>query len=382
VLVALGAGLTGLVAGCSEPAAGSAQPAVGAQIAIGVLAAALLCDAIVLVSLPRRRISFGPLAPQLFMLAGLRALVALALAGLVALLARGVAAWLGAPYPVAVRDLAWLGVFFNLIAQTLGCALTVRAFAVEPARLGVTPVSARSPRLQGRLRVLQIGDLHIERRSVREEQLQRAIEHFRPDMLLFTGDFLNLSNIQDRAAWARCARSYRNGARRTAFVVSGSLVDRPGRRALLAGLPITWLRNQAVIAGPPESPVRLVGVTCTHVPGTTRSRWRPCSTARPAVTCSPSCSITRPISRPRPPAWGSTCNCRATRTAGRCASAARRAAHQFAARQALRDGALSPGEPAAVCGARDRPRGPERPRAFRCRPGRVVELWGGETSWE
>jgi predicted MPP superfamily phosphohydrolase len=262
-LVALWAGLAGFAAGALT------EPTAGAQIAITMLAAALLCDAIVLVSLPRRRISFGPLAPQLLLLAALRGLAALGLSALVALLALGVARWLGAPFGAAMHDLAWLGVFLNLIVQTVGCALTVRGFVVEPGRLGVTHLSARSPRLPGRLRVMQIGDLHVERRSVREDQLQRAIEHFQPDMLLFTGDFLNLSNVEDRTAWAEVRAVLREWrAPHGIFAVSGSpLVDPPEVVAqLLDGLPITWLRNQTVIAGPPESPVRLVGVTCTHVP--------------------------------------------------------------------------------------------------------------------
>lgn len=240
-LLALAAYLAWLVGGLA--------PGIAVVLA---LAAAGAFDAAVLDRLPRARLSFGPFAPQFLLLAGARTLVAVALIA---------CARLGLPATWAAGLAAG--------AQLAGCALVWRAFVVEPGRVQVTRRRVDTPKLQGRLRVLVVGDLHVERRSVREEQLQRLIDECDPDLLLFTGDFLNLSCVHDPRAQAEVRDALRGWhARYGVYAVTGSpLVDPPEVAArILEGLPIVWLRNQVAVAGPAGARIRVVGLTCTHIP--------------------------------------------------------------------------------------------------------------------
>jgi hypothetical protein len=237
------------LAGCLAWLVGGLAP--GVLVVLSVAAAGAF-DAAVLYRLPRARLSFGPFAPQFLLLAGARVLVALALIALVRL---------GLP--------ATWAALLAAAAQIAGCALAWRAFVVEPGHVLVTRRRLNSPKLQGSLRVLVAGDLHVERRSVREDLLQRLIDECDPDLLLFTGDFLNLSCVHDPRAQAEVHDALRGWhARCGIYAVTGSpLVDPPEVAArVLEGLPITWLRNQVAVAGPPGARVRLVGLTCTHIP--------------------------------------------------------------------------------------------------------------------
>ena len=73
---------------------------------------------------------------------------------------------------------------------------------VEPARLGVTQIALRSPRLNGcpPLRLLHISDLHVERITRRERRLLRWVEQLTPDAIVITGDYLNISYTREPAS--------------------------------------------------------------------------------------------------------------------------------------------------------------------------------------
>ena len=74
---------------------------------------------------------------------------------------------------------------------------------VEPFRLGVTQQTYITPKWDANappLRLLQIGDIHVERVTPRERELNRLIKELKPDVIVFTGDFVNLSNTDDPLA--------------------------------------------------------------------------------------------------------------------------------------------------------------------------------------
>jgi predicted MPP superfamily phosphohydrolase len=74
----------------------------------------------------------------------------------------------------------------------------------EPFRLDVTRIEIESPRLAGHppIRVLHLSDLHIERITARERRLLELVGELRPDLIVFTGDFLTLSIPDDARAQA------------------------------------------------------------------------------------------------------------------------------------------------------------------------------------
>ena len=206
------------------------------------LALFFFADWILIAMLPRAGKSFGPAQPPTLLLAILRLI------------------------PAALLPLPWMW-----LAQLFGSALVVYAFWIEPHHIRLTKQTLRSPKLAAAppLRVLHLGDLHVERVTAREKQLVAMVKSIAPDVILFSGDFLNLSNIDDPVAWEHARSILREfTAPLGVFAVSGSPpVDQPRVIArVLDGLNIRWLQNERVTLGHHGQPVDVIGVTCTHRP--------------------------------------------------------------------------------------------------------------------
>ena len=199
-------------------------------------------DWLLIQMLPHAGKSYGPPQPPTLMLALLRVIPALCL-----------------PFP-------WLWV-----AQLCGTALVIYAFWIEPHHIWLTRQSLESPKLNAGppLRLLHLGDLHVERVTAREQQLVTMVKSLAPDLIVFSGDFLNLSNVDDSIAWEHCRSILRQfSAPLGVFAVTGSPpVDQPAIVAqLLEGLNIHWLKNEKVTLEHNGQPIDLIGITCTHQP--------------------------------------------------------------------------------------------------------------------
>ncbi len=212
--------------------------------ALAVLVAAFLfSDWALLAALPRFGQSFGPPRPTTLILAFMRLPFALL------------------PLPYALGF------------QAIGTLLVIYGFWVEPQRLGITRQSLRSRKLRdGRsLRLLHLGDLHAEIGLTRRERhLTELVRACQPDVILFSGDFINLSYLQDPRAW-EVARSVLRELQAPlgVFAVSGSpAVDQPDIVAqVLAGLPhVRWLRDEKVTLQHEGQNIDVVGLHCTHQP--------------------------------------------------------------------------------------------------------------------
>lgn len=208
----------------------------------------LLGDWALLAGLPRAGKSFGPAKPPALMLAVARLPFALL------------------PWPLA------------LAAQAAGTALVIYGFWVEPHRLTVTRQSLRSAKLTAGgppLRLLHLGDLHIERVTQRERDLIQLTRALAPDVIVFTGDFLNLSNIHDPAAWEACRSVLRElQAPLGVYAVTGSpAVDQDEVvPRLVEGMPMRWLQDEKVTLEHAGRRYDLVGLTCSHKPFVDRPR--------------------------------------------------------------------------------------------------------------
>jgi len=197
-----------------------------------------LADGAGLALLPRLRRSFGAVTPPLLALSLVHTALAWA-AG------RGWVHPSGWDHPTSAT---WPGL---LVATVLHLAVS-GAFAyatwIEPFRLGVTQARLRSAKLNGPtpLRLLHISDLHVERTTAREERLLRLVEELAPDVVVLTGDYLNLSYVYDATAQAE-ARDLLSRlcdvAHGPIYAITGSPpVDRSDVvPAIFAGLPIAWL---------------------------------------------------------------------------------------------------------------------------------------------
>jgi predicted MPP superfamily phosphohydrolase len=202
-----------------------------------------LVDWALLASLPKFGRSFGPARPPTLILAVLR-------------------------LPAALLPLPWM-----LAVQAVGTALVIYGFWIEPHRVGLTHLRLPTPKLNaGRpLRLLHLGDLHAEIAATsRERQTLAHVQAAEPDVIVFSGDCLNLSYLDDPRALA-VARSFLGElhAPLGVFAVSGSpAVDRPEvAAAVWEGLDhVRWLRDEVVTLTHEGQAIQLAGLSCTHKP--------------------------------------------------------------------------------------------------------------------
>jgi hypothetical protein len=156
------------------------------------------------------------------------------------------------------------------LALWLGGVTLIAAYStwIAPFRLTVTHETLALPGLTGTLRLVHIGDLHVERLTARERQLVRHLDALQPDVIAFSGDFVNLTYRDDPRAEAdvrAVIAQWRAGF--GVFAVPGTpLVEPPPRiEAFLRDMPhITLLRNQWATVQTSAGPLHIAGLVTTH----------------------------------------------------------------------------------------------------------------------
>jgi predicted MPP superfamily phosphohydrolase len=221
------------------------------RVPVAVLSLAFtIADGTGLALLPRMGRSFGPVTPPLLALALIHTALALTAGHLWATLP-------GLLLTSAV-NLAISGAFLY-------------ATWIEPFYIGVTQVELRSPKLNGHtpLRLLHISDVHVERTTAREERLLRLVEELDPDVIVITGDYLNLTYVYDTKAQADAhdllARLC-DIARGPIYAITGSPpVDRTDVVPLIfKDLPITWLLDEIREVEVNGHALQIAGLRCTR----------------------------------------------------------------------------------------------------------------------
>jgi len=223
-------------------------------VAAGLFLTFAAGDAAMLISLPRRGYSFGPPKPPFLAFSLFRLFLSLS--------------------PLPLHPSPWAA-SLALIGHLAFTGNLLNALYREPFRLTLTELVIASPKLRGMppLRILHLTDLHLERLTRREQEVLRWAEQLDPDLIVFTGDLLNLSYVRDPIAQAQCSRFLEAlQAPLGVYLVTGTpLVDPPEvvRRILFGFTHITWLDDQIARFGQlahagPE--ICLIGLTCTHDP--------------------------------------------------------------------------------------------------------------------
>lgn len=219
-------------------------PGVPALLAGALVLAASVINWGLLAALPRAGRSFGPPLPPALALGGLMALGGLALALL----------W---------PSLAALAL--GLLAVTL---IAAYATWIAPFRLTVTHEALALPGLTGTLRLVHVGDLHIERITARERRLIELLDELKPDVIAFSGDFINLTYRDDpRAAADVRAVIAQWSAPYGVYAVPGTPLVEPlvCVQAFVEGIPaIHLLLNQWHCASTPAGPLQIAGLITTH----------------------------------------------------------------------------------------------------------------------
>ncbi|WP_420630108.1 metallophosphoesterase [Candidatus Leptofilum sp.] len=153
-----------------------------AELIAILLALFMAADLTLLLSLPQQNISFGPWKAQLFVLALPRLAATLGLASVATLLPGNWPLWL------------FLG------AQVMGTAAFIRGYIFEPFKLKLTAVMTFTDRLPlgtEPIKVLHISDLHVEHLTEREAQVLELAREAKPDLIVISGDYVNLSYNRD-----------------------------------------------------------------------------------------------------------------------------------------------------------------------------------------
>jgi predicted MPP superfamily phosphohydrolase len=210
-------------------------------ITVGVLWAFFLVDWMLIEALPLAGRSYGPPQPPTLILTILRSLL-----GFI-------------PGP-----LMWL-------AQLLGTGMVVYAFWFEPHRLTISYQHLTTTKLKSQkpIRLVHLGDLHVERTTGRDKHLMQILQELNPDIILFSGDILNLSYLHDPQSWAdaRAIFSQIHAPYGVYLVTGSSAVDLPEVMPdLLKELPMFWLQDEKVTVEIGDDLLDIIGVTCTHRP--------------------------------------------------------------------------------------------------------------------
>jgi predicted MPP superfamily phosphohydrolase len=161
----------------------------------------------------------------------------------------------------------WLAIVILLLMT----AIVFYSTWVEPFRLGVTHESYQTAKWRADappLRLLQVGDIHVERIGPRERHLNKVIAQLKPDIIVFTGDFVNLSNTNDpRSEGDIRALISQWEAPLGVYCVSGTPLVEPLSRvqAFVRNLDnLKLLLNQSVSINTPGGALNILGLVVTH----------------------------------------------------------------------------------------------------------------------
>jgi predicted MPP superfamily phosphohydrolase len=160
----------------------------------------------------------------------------------------------------------YLNVFLSVHLFLSLCIID--GFLIEPFSIQVTRHEFSFNRLSAEglpLRIVHLTDPHVERTTIRERKLVPLVDDLQPDLILLTGDYLNLSYLDDETA----LRDFRTLASQLhapygVYAVRGS-VDSPAlTERLFADLDIVVLENESVRLDIEGQEIYLVGVACSH----------------------------------------------------------------------------------------------------------------------
>jgi len=170
--------------------------------------------------------------------------------------------------PAIVLSLPLLAGRLLAVAVLLQVALSICAFYglyIEPFNLKVTELKLPAAQFypERPLRILQISDLHVEYTSPREREVIERVTQLQPDLIVLTGDYLNLDYTTDpeTIAQARLVLEQLH-APLGVYAVKGSVpVDTPEvMRQLFAGTSIRVLDGETQRIRLPLGDLYLLGV--------------------------------------------------------------------------------------------------------------------------
>lgn len=220
----------------------------GFQVALMFIGFVLL-DVVLLKGLAWLGVSYGPVTFVFVVLTGLRITLFVLWAVIFIRLVQSEQHFI-APYPFLLANMALTG-------------LIVYGFYIEPMNPQVTrvvvPVS--QSRIRQPFRIVQLSDTHIERTTARERAVLSMVRDLHPDLIVLTGDYLNLSYLQDPAA-QRDAQAFfaQLFAPYGIFAVKGSVDNPTTMDKIFAGTGVKGLYDQVEQINWSGGALSLIGV--------------------------------------------------------------------------------------------------------------------------
>jgi predicted MPP superfamily phosphohydrolase len=143
------------------------------------------------------------------------------------------------------------------------------AYVIEPLFIQTTELELSFDSLDPHappVRVVHLSDVHIERNSYREAAIIRQVNALDPDLILLTGDYLNLSRLNDPTAIAHFRQLVTQlEAPYGIYATRGSVEPLPEQMArLVRGTGVQWLEQSSKTVNVRGQQVTLVGAACSH----------------------------------------------------------------------------------------------------------------------
>jgi uncharacterized protein len=213
-----------------------------------------LVDWSMLAALPRLGLSFGSIDLPLTLITLIRSGLLLAALTVLAIArskrVRHAVAWLSS----LIQGIILLIAFYSLYIEPFHLTITEQQVIQTPAFIPGRP-----------LRIMQISDLHIERITRREWDVLAAVDRLQPDMIVLTGDFVNLDYLDDPLAlqdtWSILSRL---SAPYGVFAVAGTTDTPYMMTAISTGLNIRVLNDEMETISFPGGDLYLLGVSNTN----------------------------------------------------------------------------------------------------------------------
>ena len=165
----------------------------------------------------------------------------------------------------------WLLTPYNIILQIIGILLVIYGFYIEPSNINCSYVKIKKNPLKNnnKIRIIQIGDIHLERFGIREQKLIELLTEKKPDLIVFTGDFLNLSNNTDPIAIDQIINlllSIQNIA--PTYCVTGSpAVDLMDTLKIIENKAnVQFLNDIHCKIKVNDQSINIIGISCSHNP--------------------------------------------------------------------------------------------------------------------
>ncbi|MCA1953648.1 MAG: metallophosphoesterase [Anaerolinea sp.] len=162
----------------------------------------------------------------------------------------------------STQKLGWQGPVW---VQVLLSVLVVYGFYIEPFQLTVGRVTVETDRLPAgqRLRVVHLSDLHMEWITPRERALIPLVNSLQPDVIVWTGDYFNLSFLADPLTWQHTRQILEQlQAPLGVYAVNGSVEEVEQEKRLFAGMKgVRVLDDEAVSLDVGGRKLWIVGVS-------------------------------------------------------------------------------------------------------------------------